>query len=491
MKYDVIIVGAGLGGLECGYILSRHGRKVCVLERTSQIGGCLQTFRRMGCTFDTGFHYVGALDEGQNLNRLFKYFGLMDLPWKRMDADGFDEVVIGGERFMFVNGREAFVDSMARRFPDQRRNLDEYMTLLKGLGDNLFNSFLPRRSEDFYGMSMFANSAYDYMSRTITDPLLLDVLSGTSLKMELHAEKLPLYVFGQINNSFIESAYRLRGGGMQIAAALRRGIESNGGVVMTGAEVTGAVETDGRLTAVRINGGEEQIEADSFISNAHPAATMAWLDGCKSIRNIYRKRICALPNTFGMFTVNIKLKPNTIKYLNRNIYAYRHADLWHQSHASTDSLLISFPPPAADSDYADTVDLLTPMAWDDVAEWFGTKIAHRGGGYEDLKERKAAECLEMAEEHVPGLRAAVDRYFTSTPLTYHDYTLTQNGSSYGIQKDCNNLMYTMLTPKTPVSNLYLTGQNLNLHGILGVSMTSFFTCSELIGMDALLKDFND
>ena len=45
---SVIIIGSGLGGLECGVILARHGFKVIVLEQDRQIGGCLQTFVRKG-----------------------------------------------------------------------------------------------------------------------------------------------------------------------------------------------------------------------------------------------------------------------------------------------------------------------------------------------------------------------------------------------------------------------------------------------------------
>jgi all-trans-retinol 13,14-reductase len=48
-------------------------------------------------------------------------------------------------------------------------------------------------------------------------------------------------------------------------------------------------------------------------------------------------------------------------------------------------------------------------------------------------------------------------------------------------------MTTLLSPRTPVSNLFLTGQNLNLHGVLGVSMTSFFTCAGIIGMDTAIQ----
>ena len=67
-RFDVAILGGGLGGLQCGYILAKNGLNVCVIEKNPLAGGCLQSFRRRGagdtiCEFDTGLHYVGGLDE--------------------------------------------------------------------------------------------------------------------------------------------------------------------------------------------------------------------------------------------------------------------------------------------------------------------------------------------------------------------------------------------------------------------------------------------
>ena len=55
-KYDIIIIGSGLGGLECGAILSKEGYNVCVLEKNELFGGCFQTYRRKGHLLDTGSH---------------------------------------------------------------------------------------------------------------------------------------------------------------------------------------------------------------------------------------------------------------------------------------------------------------------------------------------------------------------------------------------------------------------------------------------------
>ena len=64
-QYDILIIGSGLGGLVCAYILSKNGYKVAVLEKNAQIGGCLQTFKRFGLSFDTGMHYIGSMQEGE------------------------------------------------------------------------------------------------------------------------------------------------------------------------------------------------------------------------------------------------------------------------------------------------------------------------------------------------------------------------------------------------------------------------------------------
>ena len=99
MKYDVIIIGSGLGGLECGYILAKKGMSVLILERQIQPGGCMQSYKRKGVAFDTGMHYVGGLGEGDCLYAPFKNLGLMDLPWQRLDPAGFDRVTIGDRTF--------------------------------------------------------------------------------------------------------------------------------------------------------------------------------------------------------------------------------------------------------------------------------------------------------------------------------------------------------------------------------------------------------
>ena len=508
MKYDVVIVGSGLGGLQCGYILSKHGLKVCVLEQNTQPGGCIQSFRRGKHTFDTGFHYIGGLDKGQPLHRLFDYFGLMDLPWLRMDEDGFDEVVIGGKSYMFANGYERFAETLSEQFPHQRENLKKYADLLRNISDNTFSSFERKSIGDVYEASLFAKSAYDYLTSTIDDPLLRNVLSGTSMKLELNPRTLPLYVFAQINSSFIQSAWRLRGGGSLIADSLIKSIEANGGTVRMKSKVTRLVEENGRIVAAEVNGAcegsgsatannAERVEADYFIANTHPAIAVSLITESKIIRNIYRKRMSGLENTFGFFTANIAFKENTVPYLNRNIYVHKTGDMWQYEGYKQENInnyvLASSKVPEDGSQYTRNIDILTPMHWQEVEQWEGTTIGRRGSDYLSYKKQKTEACLNLVSEYIPGLKGVdpkdlIENVYTSTSLSYRDYTGTPFGSAYGIRKNYEQLMITLLSPRTPEPNLFLTGQNLNLHGVLGVSMTSFFTCAEILGMDTITKD---
>ena len=319
MKYDVIIIGSGLGGLECGYILAKKGMSVLILERQIQPGGCMQSYKRKGLAFDTGMHYVGGLGEGDCLYAPFKNLGLMDLPWQRLDPSGFDRVTIGDRTFSYAEGHEAFVETLSHDFPSQREALKKYCGVMKDVGSHLYDALKPRNEVDFFTTSLFSTSAYGFLNETFSDQLLLNALCGSSLKMELCKEKLPLYTFAQGNNSFIQSSWRLKGDGDLIVNKLMTDIRSMGGEIICNAEVEELIEKDGQLVAARCANGEIY-EANLFISNAHPAVTCDLVKESTRMKKVYKKRISNLENTYGMFTLSLALKPETLKYFNFNQY---------------------------------------------------------------------------------------------------------------------------------------------------------------------------
>lgn len=470
----VVIIGSGFGGLVCALLLGRRGYRVTVLERQRQPGGCLQSYRRGGFAFDTGLHYIGGLGKGQPLHSLFEDLGLLQLPWRRMDADGFDRVTIGSETFSFAQGFSQFADTLAQRFPSDRDALQRYAGLLRDL---------PSVQE------IGEIAAYKYLAENFSDPLLVNVLAGTSLKTELRRDSLPLFHFAHGQSSYIQSSWRLQGEGSLLVQQLLSAIVATGGTLYCESEVETLTERDGRIVAARCSNGLS-VEGDYFISDVHPAVTFSWIRESQVLKKLFRRRITMLPNTYGMFTASLVLKPGLLSYFNHNKYIYRQANVWQTPllFASTadapqvDRVMVSARVPDNDSPYVRQIDLLTPMPWSLCQHWEQTIIGRRGSDYQALKQRLAAACISLAEEQLPGLAAAIDCVYTSTPLTYRDYTLTPQGSAYGLRHDCRSLLLTMLSPRTPISNLLLTGQNLILHGVEGVAMTAQRTVSELIAL---------
>jgi len=483
MKCDVVIIGSGLGGLECALILAKKGMKVVVLERQQQPGGCMQSFRRHGELLDTGMHYVGGIGEGGCLHSPFKYLGLMDLPWQHLDPAGFDRVTIGERDFCYAEGHPAFIETLAREFPREREALERYCKVMDEVGGHLYDSILPRDEVDFFSQSLFASSTYDYLYENFKDELLINVLSGSSLKMELAKDTLPLYNFAQANNSFIQGSYRLRGDGNLIVNRLISQIEAAGGEVICNAEVEELIEKEGRIVAARCQNGETY-EGTWFISNAHPAVTVDLVKESTKLKKVYRNRIHRLENTYGMFTTSLIIKPGMLKYFNWNQYIYERENVWtyFNEEGPVQGILISCRCPEQGDD-ARILDILTPLPWEKIAQWADTTVGHRGEEYREMKERLYEECVRLAERFIPNLHTMVEAHFTSSPLTYRDYTLTPNGSCYGVRKDYHNPMMTLLSAKTPIPNLLLTGQSLTLHGLLGVTMTSLFTVAEILGKE--------
>lgn len=485
MKYDVIIIGSGLGGLECGYILARQGKNVLILEQGSQPGGCLQSYKRKGFTFDTGFHYVGGIGEGESLYSVFKYLDLVSLPWHQLDTDCFDKVTIGNRSFGLAQGYKNFYEQLSSEFPSERVELLHYIKQLKDSIDEQIEPFSPDSIHPEYMGALVTTSAWKFLEDTFQEQLLIDVLSGTSLKMELKKESLPLFSFLHGNSSYVESSWRLKGDASQIVGRLIHGIRTMGGEVICQAKVTELVEKDGRLQYAICEDGE-RYEGETFISDIHPVQTCDLVKESSKFKKVFRRRIKESSNTFGMFTVSLVFPPHTMRYLNYNHYIYRKEDVWdHQK----DGVMVSCRVPEYGNEYTCQVDLLTPMDWSICKDWQDTHVGHRSEKYEEMKERLADKCIEQVAPYIPEIKSYSHRY-TSTPLTWHDYMLTPEGSAYGMRKDYRYPLMTLLSPRTPISNLFFTGQNLMMHGVHGVTMTSLHTCAAILGKDAIWKILN-
>ena len=460
---DVLIIGSGLGGLECGALLAQKGLRTLVLEGSHQPGGCMQSFRRGGLHYDTGLHYVGGLAPGQTMHKAFGQLGLLDLPWERMD-EAFDRVIMAGRRFAFHQGYQAFVDGLAKDFPHQREALQSYVWRLQHVTE-----------ED-----MEVN-AYDYLSKTFSDEMLLNVVSAAAMKTELKRESLPLFNFAHTCSSYIESSWRLRGDGNLLVNKLIDTICKAGGEVRTDSRVVRLTETDGHISKAVCADGSTY-EAGYFISDIHPAVLCQMLEDCPSVRKAFRRRMASAENTTGMFTAQLCIKPGALRYFAHNVFVYDKPNVWTMTEENdpVKGVMVSARVPEDGSDMLRQIDLLTPMPWQECKEWEDTKVGHRGEDYKAFCKQKTEQCLTLAEQYIPGLRDMVEHCYTSTPLTYRDYLGSPEGGAFGMRKDCRAPMLSFHSVSTPLPNLLLTGQSIILPGIEGVTMTAFETCSRII-----------
>ncbi|HEV7232268.1 MAG TPA: NAD(P)/FAD-dependent oxidoreductase [Bacteroidia bacterium] len=498
-KYDVVIIGSGLGGLCAGYILSKEGFSVCILEKNRQLGGSLQIFSREKAIFDTGIHYIGGLDEGQNLNRYFKYFGLMDkLKLKRMDMDAFDVISFEGDdrRYHHAQGYENFVNVLAAQFPGERENIQRYTEKIK----EICNYFpLYRLGEDMKDLvttgSFLEADTKAFIESVTTNKKLQSVLAGSNPLYAGVPDRTPLYVHALVVNTYIESSWKCIDGGAQMSTHLAKSIRGMGGVIQNYSEAVSFRFRGSEIESVELADGS-RVEGKYFISNADISKTLDMIES-GHVRPAYRSRINNLDNTISAFIVNLVFKKGSFPYMNYNCYHFATDDVWcgttYTPEKWPDGLAIFTAPSSRHEGFADGMTAMSYMHYSETAKWAGTKstipnhISDRGQDYEDFKREKSEKIIDLLEKRFPGIRTHISSYTSSSPLTYRDYIGSRDGTLYGILKDYKDPLKTFITPRTKVPNLFLTGQNLNLHGVLGVTVSSVVTCSELLGQVYLIR----
>ena len=480
-----MIIGSGLGGLSCGVILARKGYDVTVLEQGAQVGGCLQCFTRKGGKFETGMHFIGSASEGQTLDRLLSFLEVKpNVTLSQLDPTGYDIVSLCGQHFRFANGREAFIDQMSGYFPKHRDDLERYFDLVDKVAcASSMHSLKHVETDAAVNLEFQMRTINEVIDSTISDPLLAKVLVGNLPLYAAEKDKTPFATHAFIMDFYNQSAYRIVGGSDQVAASLVRTIRRYGGRVLTRNKATKIVCDESHATGVEIN-GSSFVEADIVISDAHPMRTLELLD-TNLIRPAFRKRINAIPQTVGGFSVYLHFKDNTVPYLNSNFYGYLKDSPWDCERYDDASWpkgylymhLCHEPQPR----FAKTGVVLSYMQIADVERWKGTSVGHRGEDYEAFKHERAEKLLAALEQEFPGLRSNIADYYTSTPLTYLDYTGTEGGSMYGIAKDVSLGAACRVPHRTRVPNVLQTGQNINSHGILGVLVGTIVTCTEIVG----------
>ena len=484
-RKKVIIIGSGLGGLSSGVVLAKNGYRVTVLEQNVWPGGCLQCFSRHGVKFETGMHFIGSADEGQILNRMMRYLEIADrMELSRLNPERYNVVCLQWQRFDFANGREAFIERLAADFPDQKDNLARYCRLVESISAaSSLHTLKYGQTDDAVTAEYQLRSVNEVVEGLITDPLLQKVLVGDLPLYAAVRDKTPFSVHAFIRDFYGQSAFRFVGGSDALVRALMEVLSRHGGEVRTRSKVTRIVCDTTHATGVEVDGGE-YLPADYVISATHPMRTMEMLGDTHLIRPAFRKRINAIPQTVGGFSVYLHFKENRVPYMNYNFFGYETDTPWgceqYDNETWPKGYLYMHVCDREGQAFARSGVILTYMRMEELAAWNDTIVGHRGADYEDFVFGRARRLIRSLDRQFPGIKDCIEHYYVSTPLTYRDYTGTQGGSLYGIARDINLGSAGRVPHKTRIPNVFMTGQNVNSHGMLGVIVGTMMTCGEFL-----------
>ncbi|MCK5857173.1 MAG: NAD(P)/FAD-dependent oxidoreductase [Bacteroidales bacterium] len=490
----ILVIGGGLGGLMTAIILQKNNYDVTIVEKNSRAGGLLQSFKRKTCNFDTGMHYIGSLDKGQVMYKLFKYFEIFDmLNLKRMDADRYDVFKIGDKTYNYPFGWKAFKKQMLDYFPNEGEALEKYVRKVIEVSKSHDLYSLRYPIDESMTQSSYMEEGVDDFVKSITNNVeLQNVLLATNPIYAGRQHKSSLYMHSVIHNYYNNSAYKVVGGGEEVAQSFVKVFTGLGGKIIVNEEIV-KLDVKEKSVVGAISRSGQKYESDYFISNVHPSLTMKMVDD-QFLRKSYKKRLLNQKNTISTFSLHIKLKKSVVPSMNYTFYRYLDNNIWSVDNYKPDTLpneYIIYTPATNDSEtMSKCISVLTYMSYDQVKQWEGTSHKSRPKDYLQWKQQMVDKILKVLEEDFPGIVGNIEHVEALSPLSYKDYVNNVAGEMYGIEHDFNNALYSKIFPKTKLKNLYLTGQNINMHGMLGVALASLLTVKDFVPINDLLKDIN-
>ncbi len=496
-EYDDLVMGSGMAGLALGALLARHGSRVLMLEAHDAPGGYAHSFSKGPYRFCAQVHYASGCGPGGAVHRLLAKLGLgEEVTWNRLDPDGFDVVVIGGERFPIPNGLENCRERWTRRFPEAEVPLRRWFELLAAVRREL--DALP----DHPGLLDLVTAPFRffdllrYRSRTLSE-----VFDQLGMPARVRA-----VLAGQCGDYFLPPSRAAFLGHAALVTAYDQGafyperhweslIEALAGVVtrapgsklLLGREVT-RIEHDGRqVTAVHTAGGET-FRAGRYHSNIDPARTagLLGLAGDSRFPDGYEYS----PSAFTLYL--------GIEGLDLRDHGFGRANLWHYPDEDLDR---AYRRQLEEGDFSDPwIFLASPSLMSDapglappghqvlhaitVADYrrFAELHARDPRAYLREKNRIRDRILDVIEDrYVPGIRDHLRLKLTGSPTTNERFCWAPQGNAYGVALTPASLSLSRGPGRSPLGNLWLANATAGYPGIAGTAAAGSRLFTELTG----------
>ncbi len=334
--FDDLVIGAGMAGLTIGALLATSGRRVLVLEAHDVPGGYAHTFTLKNHRFCAQVHYIWNCGEGESIHRLLSRLGLADsVPFVRLDPEGFDHVVVAGERVRIPNGLSKFRDRLLQRFPEHDEPIRRYFRTVAAINDELEQGELPDRITPL----AVAQSAWryrhllryarwtleDFYDHVRMPPRLRAILAGQSGDYLLPPRDVSFALHVALVCGYDRGAYYPRGHFFHLVESIADVIrKAPGCALLLEHEVDRIHVEGGRVAGVSTRNGK-RFTATRYISNVDPKLT-ARLAG---EQHFGRRDARHLRYDYSCSTVTMYL---AVKGLDLRDHGFGSFNVWHYPH---------------------------------------------------------------------------------------------------------------------------------------------------------------
>lgn len=504
--YDAIVIGSGIGGLTAAALLSKLGRKVCVLEQHYTAGGFTHSYERNGYEWDVGVHYIGETQrERSPLRRIFDVITDGQLQWAPMDPC-YDRIIIGGRSYDFIAGKQNFIEELTRHFPEEEAAIRRYVELTYKVAVSAQPFFggqaMPPRLARLYNKARrwlvpkeCLMTVREVLESLTQNQELIGVLTGQWGDYGMVPAEATFMMHASVAKHYLGGGNYPVGGSWRMADTITPVIRANGGEVFTYARVRHILVGNGRATGVILDNGD-CLHADKVISSVGARLTYGELlpEAQRREHGFTDKLKQVKPSGASLcLFIGCKGSAAELKLPKTNLWIYptpHHeqnvANFRDNPEAEFPLLYVSFPSakdPEWDQHYPgkSTVQVITMAPYEWFERWRGSTWNQRGADYDAFKDKLAKRMLEKLYEQMPQLWDAVDFYELATPLSTEWFHLYDRGEIYGLEHDAQRFRQDWLHPVTPVKNLYLTGQDVVTAGVGGAMMGGVLTTAALLG----------
>ena len=508
-KWDAIIIGSGLGGLTTGTLLSKAGKKVLILERHSVPGGFTHTFSRKGFNWDVGVHYVGQVHEKNSiLRKIFNYVSEGAIEWAPV-GEVYDEAILEGNRYLFVNGAEAQINQLIQKFPDEAFAIRKYIKTLRGaaacsawyFSEKTMPLWMSKTVGRFL-RSKFEKHArlttYEVLSKLTQNKELISVLCAQCGDYGLLPKESSFGIHAMVVDHYLAGASYPVGGAKKIHDGILGVFRKNGGELRLKTEVKCILTEKGKVTGVELASGEK-FYSPVVLSNAGVIITFSSLVPAQDVETL---KIRESFKTVRASTAHVCLylglnqSDEALKLPKRNFWIYdnaRFAELDRLDDSTRHQLTyISFPS-AKDPDWnlkhqnSATVQVITACSYEQVKEWENGPWMKRGDAYLDFKKRMIDHLTKKLIEAVPEIEGTIEYRELSTPLSTKHFMNYQRGEIYGLDHTPERFSLPFLRPRTHIPGLYLTGQDIVSVGVGGALYSGVLTATSVLKKSMILR----